>query len=478
MASSAPTRDSVSQPATRVEAEGVPAAGRARTIELQVLERRPAARDAVTFTFALPGTRRAPAAYQPGQFITLSLLSAGGGTQQRSYSLCGDGRAEVPWEITVKRTAGGLISNFLIDQVRTGMLLRTSLPQGNFTLPSVSRVTRPLVFVAAGSGITPIYAMLRALALRDPTARPRIWLHYAYHSPADAIFGPELAALDPSGRWLVQRHYVSSSGARLQPDDVVQSLGAEAGDADWYVCGPAAVKRGVEDAARRRGVAAERVHAEVFASPQPRRDLRGVSATGARAPVAARLRLAESGAVLDARPGETLLETLEQHGYRPEFSCRAGACGTCRLRVVRGRVCNGEGENGALSAAERAGGYVLSCVGTPTGDVTLAGVGAPVAPPRRSASAAVSRGAAPRRPRQALRAAIAAATLGLFAGTWALTNHSPTASAASTTSSSSNSSVSGSSSSSASSSSSGTSGSSSITTQPSTSSPSTSTGVS
>lgn len=135
----------------------------AHTTTVQMLACSPAAWNAVTLLLALPGTRRAPAPYLPGQFITLAVPTAQR-TMYRSYSLCGDGRADAPWEITVKRQDKGLISTYLCQRARPGMLLRTSLPQGGFTLPGTMRPGAPLVFIAGGSGITPIYGMLRARA--------------------------------------------------------------------------------------------------------------------------------------------------------------------------------------------------------------------------------------------------------------------------------------------------------------------------
>lgn len=465
-----------------------PAPSNARTLDVEVLEVRAAAHDAATFVLAVPGTRAAPAAYRSGQFITLSLPSTSGAILRRSYSLCGDGRADRPWEITVKRVPGGAVSSFLLDRVRPGMRLRASRPQGAFTLPSAPRPATPLVFVAAGSGITPIYGMLRALARLDPASRPRVWLHYAYHSPADAIFGCELAALDPAGSWLAQRHYVSTVGTRLRRGDLTAALGSAAGAAEWYICGPASLQRDVEAELQRASVSAARVHREVFASPHISA---AVSIATASGHAVARLRLADSGATLDVQPGETLLESLERYGYRPDFSCRAGACGTCRLRLLAGQVCQPPGSADALTPAERAEGYVLTCVGEPAGDVTLASAGAQVAAPR-PLRAGASRDVGARRLtdrhrlRRGLRTGLAAAAFGLFVGAWQLTNHTPvaaTSSVSSTTTSSSSASGSSSSSSSSSSgsssSSSGSNGSSSVSTQPSTSSSSSSsTGVS
>lgn len=466
-------------------------AGGPRTVTVQVLAAVPAARDAVTFMLALPGTRHALSAYRAGQFITLAFPTTAGADGSgarilyRSYSLCGDGNAEWPWEITVKRTHGGVVSNFMLDHVRPGMLLRASLPQGTFSLPADLRPATPVVFVAGGSGITPIYGMLRWLARLAPQQRPRVWLHYAYHSPADAIFGRELAALDPEGRWLTQCHYVSTQGLRFRPQRAMSPLGAEAAVAEWYVCGPSELKRSLDAEAARLGIPARRLRAEVFASPSTRDTQRRSSSTSAAATPATtrRLRVADSGVVLDAQSDETLLETLERHGYRPDFSCRAGACGTCRLRLLAGQVCDGTGESGALTDAERTNGYILSCVAQPLGDVTIASAGAPVAAPRRSVAATAgarsgSQGGRVAR-RKRLRVSLAAAALGLFVSVLGLTNHSPITSSSGTTTSSGSSSSSASSSSSNSNNSSGSSyGSGSITTQPSSSSANSSSGVS
>ncbi|HEX5546276.1 MAG TPA: 2Fe-2S iron-sulfur cluster-binding protein [Ktedonobacterales bacterium] len=414
------------------------------TITVQVTATTPAARNAVTFTLALPGTHGSPGPYRAGQFITLTIPTASGAPLYRSYSLCGDGNADAPWQITVKRTAGGRVSNYLIDRIRPGMALQCSQPQGSFTMTQRPHPGVPFVFVAGGSGITPVYAMLRALARMAPEERPRVTLHYAYHGPEDAIFGRELAALDPQRTWLTQRHYMTTQGQRLSPARIVAAMAAEAAQAQWYVCGPAALRHDLEATASNRGIPTTHLHAEIFASPSARRANRP-----AHVGKAARIRLADSGAVLVTRPGETLLETLERGGYRPDFSCRAGACATCRLKVLSGRVC-ASGENNALTPDERARGYVLSCVAEPEGDLTLATAGRRVAAPWAGSTGGARRPTTAARlaARRGLRAGVAAATIGLFAGMWGLTHtSSATASAVNSSGSSSNGSSSSSSSS-------------------------------
>ena len=194
---------------------------------VQVIERVQAAHDVVTLWLAVPSTTQGPAQYLPGQFITLGLPTARGPIY-RSYSLCGPGHGKGPWEITVKRHHAGVVSRHLYDSIRPGMLLQASAPAGAFTLPGDLSAQTPFIFIALGSGITPIYGMLRAIGRLASAKRPRVQLHYAYHSPADSIYAREIASLDPQRAWLAQFHYVSTQGVRITPDLVWRQPGAGA----------------------------------------------------------------------------------------------------------------------------------------------------------------------------------------------------------------------------------------------------------
>lgn len=390
-------------------------------VNAQIISKVPAAHDAVTFWLAAPGTQRAPAPYLPGQFITLFLPTSARGTISRSYSLCGDGRSDRPWEITVKRQHGGTVSSYLLDKITPGMVLQTSMPAGNFVLPQPLRRDVPLIFIATGSGITPLYGMLRFLARLPADQRPPARLYYAYRTPAEGIYTRELIALDPQRQWLQQYHYLSSNGHRLSGEGVVAHVGAAAPYAHWYICGSAGLKRSVETLLRHHGVPSEQIHVELFASPRAPAIAAGRAAS---ASVSARIRLADTGAVIEARGQESMLDALERAGYRIPYSCRAGSCGTCRLRVLSGQV--GDGGASGLTQRERAQGYVLSCVAEPHGDVVLASAGgAPTSTGRMVAAGGGRWGAQ----RTAIRWTLAAAAVAFFLGTWHLTSRGATAQA-------------------------------------------------
>jgi ferredoxin-NADP reductase len=312
------------------------------------------------------------------------------------------------------------IGNYFYTHVVQGTLLYSSLPRGTFTLPVTIEPELCLVMVAAGSGITPIMGMLRFLTRLPAAQRPFVHLHYASKSVEDIIFGDELADMDREGEWLRQWHYLSSERNRMTADAILARSGALATRADWYLCGPEPLKHELQAQLGRLGAAGEYVHSEVFATT-PGAAYRVEGRDGSEA--GGSIRVADTGEEFEVSPQETLLAALERQGYRPSFSCRMGACGDCKLRVLDGQA-SPVGE--ILSASERAAGYVLGCLAQPMGAVTLASGGQPPVGVRRVASAipdpvmAAGRGAT----RLARVAALAGASVLLF-GALGLTNHRP-----------------------------------------------------
>src|SRR5712671_5201960 len=161
--------------------------GAYRAIAVQVIRHDVIAPNVITLSLAQPGTKQAPGPYLPGQFITL-VIPGNNGNIYRSYSLCGNGNPRDPWEITIKRIPGGVVSNYLYVIVKVGMILNTLPPRGAFMLPASLRPEQTFVFVAVGSGITPIRGLLRAIAALPPGSRPKAQLHYASRSAQETIY--------------------------------------------------------------------------------------------------------------------------------------------------------------------------------------------------------------------------------------------------------------------------------------------------
>lgn len=401
---------------------GLPIVSPTNMLPVQVITREAIAANVVSVRIVLPGAQQAPAPYLPGQFVTLALPTPRE-TLYRSYSLCGAGDVSEPWELTIKRMEMGAVSTYFYNHVVEGTLLYSSLPRGTFTLPADLGSESVVIFCAVGSGITPIMGMLRAVARLPRSLRPLVQLHYASRAEEDIIYADELDAMDPDALWLQQWHYLSSRGTRMTTDTIVARVGRFATRANWYVCGPDTLKHELQVWLREIGVPLDQFHAEVFAvAPGAGRAAYRVDTAGATTGPGT-MQIADTGATLDIRSNETILVALERHGYRAPCSCRAGACGECRLKLLAGAV-SPVGE--ALTTAERNEGYVLSCVARPIGEITLASGGTP---PRGVIRVTSEPGWAPPGQRtgakKALRLASAVGTGALLLGAWQLTNHKP-----------------------------------------------------
>ncbi len=392
--------------------------GASRPLAVQVIRHEVIAPDVVTLSLAQPGTRQAPGPYLPGQFITL-VIPGNNGNIYRSYSLCGNGNPRDPWEITLKRFPDGVVSNYLYESVNVGMILHALPPRGAFILPASLRPEQTFVFVAVGSGITPIRGLLRAIAALPPGSRPQAQLHYASRSAQETIYRDEILKLD----WLRQKHYLRTEGPRVTPYQIFGNAYPLSRDAQWYICGPEEFNLQLRQALVSAGTPENLIHFEIFAD-QSRQHL---AAAASRA-VVGQIAIKETGTTVDAREQETLLEALERHDYQPEFGCRRGTCGTCQLHVLQGQVRNPG--NKFLTAAELRSGIVLGCIAQPQGDVTLESGGIP---PRGTPIITRNVTKRPTRRKYGLRL-VAAALIGVMAlGLWQLTDHKVTASSSSST---------------------------------------------
>ena len=264
-------------------------------------------------------------AHEPGQYVRLG-VDIDGVRHWRTYSLTSlprrrDGRIAV----TIKRVPGGLVSEHLVSDARQGMVVRLAPPTGEFVLPSA--IEHPLLFVTAGSGVTPIMGMLRALAHRPGGLPDAAHLHIA-PSAEDSIFGRDLRVLDRAHpRYTLHEHHDDSDG-RWRVAGLARSV------PDWreretWACGPAGLLDALTDRFDRAGVP-ERLHLERF---RPVVAAAGLSASGG-----GRVRFRVSGKEVEADGTTPLLVAGEQAGALLPHGCRMGICNSCIGRLRSGAV--------------------------------------------------------------------------------------------------------------------------------------------
>lgn len=319
--------------------------------------------DSQTLRFVVNGPRTLDAL--PGQFLTFSFLFDGK-KETRCYSICSSPARSGYVEITPKRLNNGSVSMFLNDRASIGMTVEATGPFGHFCLNPGDRDKR-LVLVAAGSGITPMMAILRYiddLCLETPAT-----LLYCVRTRQDIIFHEELNQLQT--RLKNFRYHVSLSqpdqdwsGARGHIDkEFICKAVTKIDSQVFFLCGPPSFMRAAQIILTDLGVAPERIRQETFGSTE----LKPADARDGE--IGFTVEFARSGRTVAIREGQTLLQVAAENGVEIPSACRQGQCGTCKTRLLNGHV-RMTAEHG-LDSESRARDFVLTCVGHAEGDVAL-----------------------------------------------------------------------------------------------------------
>ncbi|MEO6793379.1 MAG: ferredoxin reductase [Mycobacterium sp.] len=290
--------------------------------------------------------------YRAGQYIGIGLL-VDGRWRWRSYSLTSSPVSGVRTiAITVKAMPEGFLSSHLVDGVAPGTIVRLAAPRGEFVLPEPAPAT--MLFLTAGSGITPVMSMLRTLARRGAVTDV-VHLHSA-PTAADSLFADELAVLQRDHPGYRLRLRATRSQGRLDLGGP-QALDDEVPDwrgRETWACGPTALLGDAERIWADAGIT-ERLHIERFAVART-----AVAEGGGTVTFAA------SGKSVVTDAATTLLEAGESVGVQMPFGCRMGICQTCVVELVQGQV-----RDLRTGADHEPGTRIQTCISTAAGDCQL-----------------------------------------------------------------------------------------------------------
>jgi len=330
--------------------------------------------EAVCLKFLVPEELISTYTGQAGQHIVLK-VQLDGTEVRRTYSLVSV-PGEFPLRIGIRLHDLGQMSQYLTSALRLEERLEVLPPNGSFVSKFKDGRPRRYVGFAAGCGITPVLALIKAKLAAEPDCH---WvLFYGNRSAARAMFLEELLGLKDHYLDRLAVHFIMSR----EPQDIDVFNGHIDGDKlralggpclapdstdEFFVCGPDDMISAVCSALVRFGVSPQRVHVEHFT-------LETVSTTerSEKTPVVME-GSAQVTVIMDGRRrsftmalgGETVLEAALSAGVDLPYSCCAGVCATCRTKVVNGAV--DMKENFALEDWELDQGYVLACQSRPRG---------------------------------------------------------------------------------------------------------------
>ncbi|WP_405135015.1 ferredoxin reductase [Nocardia sp. NBC_01388] len=298
--------------------------------------------------------------FSPGQYIGIGVLVEGR-WHWRSYSLTcppdwtGGGlgdesqhKAKRLISIAVKAMPEGFLSSHLVNGVAVGSVVRLAAPQGGFVLPEPPPAK--VLFLTAGSGITPVMAMLRTMDRRGVV--PDVVHVHSSRTADDVMFGNELRELhDRHPSFTADLHFTGEHGkfALAELDERVPDWR----ERDTWACGPIGMLDEIEKHWAAAGIL-DQLHVERFEIER--------SATGEGGTVT----FARGGRSLEVDGATTLLQAGESAGVQMPFGCRMGICQTCVVTVTEGHVRDLRNGN-----ERRAGDKVQTCISAAAGDCTL-----------------------------------------------------------------------------------------------------------
>ena len=319
----------------------------ARELRGEIVEVRSETADSATVTIK-PGWGFS-AEYRPGQYVGIG-LRVDGRWHWRSYSL-----TSVPLRdakhitITVKATPEGFLSTHLVHGVKPGTIVRLAAPKGDFALPDPP--PPKILFISAGSGITPLMAMLRSLKARGES--PDVVHVHSAPSAEAVIFYDELRELEeaqPNYRLHLQ---LTETDGHLDFDEL-DSLVPDWDERPAWACGPVSMLDTAEKVWQDAGLQDD-LHIERFSIA--RTDKGGEGGT---------VVFSVSDQSVEIDGATSLLEAGEKVGIQMPFGCRMGICQTCVLPLESGHV------RDIRSGDEHGeGDRINTCVSTASGDCTI-----------------------------------------------------------------------------------------------------------
>jgi ferredoxin-NADP reductase len=332
-------------------------------------------------TFVLSAAEPRLLRYAPGQFITLE-LEIDGQHINRCYTLSSSPTRPDTVSITVKRVPGGAVSNWLHDNVTAGDALRVLGPAGEFScFMQPVPPQHKYLFLSAGSGITPLMSMSRAV--HDLTLNADIAFVHSARTPSDIIFARELELMARNHQhfrlgFVCERHGDQPAWAGFNgflSQAVLHNIAPDFLEREVFTCGPAPYMAAVRSILQQAGFDMARYHEESFsfetlsaATDAAAQAEHGVAASPG--PVARHtVRFARSGDEVACSGSQTILEAARAVGMRLPVSCTQGLCGTCKTKMVSGQV--DMKHAGGIRQREIDQGWILPCCSKPLGDVVL-----------------------------------------------------------------------------------------------------------
>jgi len=334
---------------------------------LKVIEISKPTYNATTVSFTIPKDLLTIFQFHAGQHLCFK-FTINGKEEERMYSLHNSPFENGVYQITSKIKDTGIVSKYIATSLKLGDIIKVSEPKGNFVIKPTENCCKTHYFFAAGSGITPIFSMIKTILLKEK--RSKLNLLYSNRNTTDILFYKELSEWKEKyserleiTHTLTKRFLDTSQfetdvkRGRINEEMIEVFLNEkplEILKSEFYICGPGEMNQMVFDTLTELGVPAKLISYEYFSSE-------GITYndvnSSANVELNALIRNVNYQVILNEN--ETVLQGLKRVGAPVPFSCQNGICGTCKAKLTEGKV---EMKSSmALSANDKKQNYILSC---------------------------------------------------------------------------------------------------------------------
>lgn len=300
-----------------------------------------------------PSGKRLPA-FAPGQYLRLLVGDKG---LERRYSLAEWQKSPKRYVLGIKKEHQGKGSTWLHTHAKVGATLDIYPPAGEFVLNS--KVSKKVILIGGGIGITPMRAMLHKLAtLRS---KPEVWLFHSAKTKDELLCYDEFADYKTHHHWFNYLPYCSSppeawqgNTGRIKGADIAKIVGS-LNDCDIYICAQQQMIEQLTTAFVEQGASSGAIHSELFGLGA------NVAATGTFD-----VEVQGKGSfVFNNHP--SLIAMLEDNQIAINADCRTGECGKCKVKLLSGDI-----EYRVKLKQVSSSDEVLTCCAIPRSDISLA----------------------------------------------------------------------------------------------------------